>query len=134
MPDAPKVTKPALDIPIMGSSDNATVLTNHPEPDNNPNPVVFFDINIGGQKNRRFSMIFKKLSFSIAEYVGRLIIELYKNVAPKTCENFRQLCTGEGKGTDGKVLHYKGSIFHRVINRFMLQGNIRTKLNVIKTF
>jgi len=102
--EVPKVTKPALDIPVPGTSDNAAVLASHPIPDNTNNPIVFFDINVG------------------EEYVGRLIIELYKNVVPKTCENFRQLCTGEGKGVKDSVLHYKGSIFHRVINRFMLQG------------
>lgn len=32
----------------------------------------------------------------------------------------RQLCTGEaGQGRCGKPLHYKGSLFHRVIPDFM---------------
>ena len=38
--------------------------------------------------------------------------------------NFKCLCTGEkGLGqTTKKLLHYKGSIFHRIIPGFMLQG------------
>ena len=27
--------------------------------------------------------------------VGRVIFELFSDVCPKTCENFRALCTGE---------------------------------------
>uniref|UniRef100_A0AAQ5ZVK2 Peptidyl-prolyl cis-trans isomerase n=1 Tax=Amphiprion ocellaris TaxID=80972 RepID=A0AAQ5ZVK2_AMPOC len=56
--------------------------------------------------------------------VGRVVVELFADICPKTCENFRCLCTGEkgiGKGTQ-KPLHYKGCLFHRVVKDFMIQG------------
>lgn len=58
---------------------------------------------------------------------GRIVFELYKDVVAATAENFRQLCTGEhGMGRNGKPLAYKGSIFHRVIPGFMVQGKAAT--------
>lgn len=52
-----------------------------------------------------------------------MLIELRKDVVPKTAENFRCLCTGEkGMGTMGKPLHYKGIKFHKVQRIFMAQG------------
>merc|ERR1712213_189382 len=59
-----------------------------------------------------------------SEILGKIVIELFNDLVPKTAENFRALCTGErGLGaTTDKPLHYKNCIFHRVISKFMLQG------------
>lgn len=67
------------------------------------NPVVFFDISIGGQE------------------MGRMKMELFADIVPKTAENFRQMCTGEFR-KDGIPFGYKGCTFHRVIKDFMIQG------------
>merc|ERR1711972_456424 len=76
------------------------------------NPKVFFDMTLGGAP------------------AGRIVMELRADVAPKTAENFRALCTGEkGTGTQGKPLHFQGSAFHRVIPGFMCQGGDFTKGN-----
>ncbi|KAK3198757.1 hypothetical protein Dsin_022172 [Dipteronia sinensis] len=45
-------------------------------------------------------------------------------------ENFLVLCTGEkGIGKNGKPLHYKGTIFHRVIPMCLFNGGDLTEGN-----
>lgn len=50
--------------------------------------------------------------------MGRIVIGLFGTVAPKTVLNFKTIATN---GINGKT--YEGSTFHRVIQRFMIQGN-----------
>ncbi|EHB08354.1 Peptidyl-prolyl cis-trans isomerase-like 6 [Heterocephalus glaber] len=48
---------------------------------------------------------------------------LYCDTCPKTCRNFQTLCTGKaGFSQRGIRLHYKGSIFHRVVQNGWIQG------------
>ncbi|XP_037075427.1 peptidyl-prolyl cis-trans isomerase H-like [Pollicipes pollicipes] len=67
------------------------------------NPVVFFDIKVGNTE------------------IGRMLVELFADVCPRTAENFRQFCTGEYR-RDGVPMGYKSANFHRVIKDFMIQG------------
>ncbi|WVW78265.1 peptidyl-prolyl cis-trans isomerase H [Kwoniella bestiolae CBS 10118] len=60
-------------------------------------PIVFFDVSIGETP------------------AGRIKMELFSDITPKTAENFRQLCTGEHR------YGYKKATFHR-IPQFMIQG------------
>lgn len=74
-------------------------------PDTTVTDHVFFDVALDGEE------------------LGRVIFGLYGKQAPKTAENFRALCTGErGNGKAGVPLHFKGSVFHRIIPGFMCQG------------
>ena len=69
------------------------------------NPIVFLDLSANNN------------------YLGRIIIELRKDIVPNTAENFRSLCVGD------RGITYKGSKFHRVSPQFMLQGGDITNHN-----
>ncbi|KAI6241773.1 Peptidyl-prolyl cis-trans isomerase [Aphelenchoides fujianensis] len=60
------------------------------------NPIVFLQMAAGGAP------------------IGRIVIELFADVTPRTAENFRQFCTGEMK-KDGVPIGYKNAQFHRII-------------------
>jgi peptidyl-prolyl cis-trans isomerase A (cyclophilin A) len=49
----------------------------------------------------------------LATSAGDIVIEVYPDKAPKTAENFLQYVRDK---------HYDGTIFHRVIDGFMIQG------------
>ncbi|UQX88571.1 peptidylprolyl isomerase [Jatrophihabitans telluris] len=59
---------------------------------------------------------------------GDITINLYGNHAPKTVKNFVELATGAKEWTDPRNRQkstanlYDGTVFHRVIENFMIQG------------
>ena len=69
------------------------------------NPQVYFDISVGKQE------------------LGRIIMMLRADIAPKTAENFRCLCTHE------KGYGYQGSTFHRIIPEFVSISEFDYSLN-----
>ena len=64
----------------------------------NSNPKVYFILKQG------------------SSLIGSIVMELRSDIVPKTCENFRALCTGE------RGFGYQYSSFHRVVPGFVIQG------------
>jgi peptidylprolyl isomerase len=108
-----KVLQPPDELPIIGTY--MGLITGRDSPahmvasqrDGHVVDKVFFEVTIGGKP------------------AGRIVIGLFSDDLPKTCENFRCLATGE----KGGALHFKDSPFHRVIPNFMLQGGDITSGN-----
>ena len=60
--------------------------------------------------------------------MGDIVVDLFPNHAPKTVANFVELATGQREWTHPKTGKksndnlYDGTVFHRVISGFMIQG------------
>ncbi|KPM06805.1 RNA-binding protein [Sarcoptes scabiei] len=98
--DSPEDTKEATD-DDTDEEQEEEILTDKMK----TNPKVFLDFAINSQ------------------YCGRIVILLRKDVVPRTSENFRSLCTHE------KGFGFRGSILHRIIPGFMIQGGDFTNHN-----
>ncbi|MFD1932686.1 MULTISPECIES: peptidylprolyl isomerase [Nonomuraea] len=70
----------------------------------------------------------EKLIANLQTNRGLIKIELFPNKAPKTVRNFVELAEGSkewthpGTGEKSTGRYYDGTIFHRVIDGFMIQG------------
>ncbi|CDW74497.1 peptidyl-prolyl cis-trans cyclophilin-type family protein [Stylonychia lemnae] len=94
------------------------------------------DFTIGSKAGKNLKYFIKKINLA-----GRVVIELFSDITPKTSENFRALCTGNrfnqfklfggqnvhigeygiGKHTK-KKLHYLGCKVHRIVEDFVIQA------------
>ena len=81
------------------------------------NPVVFFEIAAMGGKE------LKDGTKTQPRLLGKLFIELRRDLLPVACANFLTLCEGTiGVGADGVRYHYKGTKIHRVIKDTFFQA------------
>lgn len=79
-----------------------------------------------GSINMKINSI--KTIITLKTNMGDINIELFPEYAPKTVKNFIELALGQREWTDPKTNTktnqplYDGTIFHRVISGFMIQG------------
>jgi peptidyl-prolyl cis-trans isomerase A (cyclophilin A) len=68
------------------------------------------------------------LTATVRTTMGTIVLRLFPEQAPKTVQNFVGLAEGTTEWTDPRTGQrtneplYNGTIFHRVIDKFMLQG------------
>jgi cyclophilin family peptidyl-prolyl cis-trans isomerase len=98
-PPLPKILPPSSEESIIEEmTDSVPEVTNYED----TNTHAYFDINIGD------------------EYAGRVTMQLFDDDVPKTCKNFRYLCSQNIFNEENPT--YQNTIFHRVIIDFMIQG------------
>ena len=74
------------------------------------------------------SIVAERIFATLYTNAGPIRVELFPNHAPKTVQNFVELAEGTRQYTDprtrqpGSGPYYDGTVFHRVIDGFMIQG------------
>lgn len=82
------------------------------------NPVVFLEI----------AVVHGLTAAPAHTVLGRLYIELRRDLVPIAASNFMALCNGEkGYGADGVRYHYKGTKIHRIVKNVVCQGKDRNR-------
>ncbi|KAL3450165.1 cyclophilin-like domain-containing protein [Aspergillus insuetus] len=93
----------------------------------NCNQSSFLSLRSFHQSSADMSKVFFDIQYAptgtSAPKTGRVVFDLFDDVVPRTAKNFRELAKRpQGQG-------YKGSVFHRIIPQFMLQGGDFTRGN-----
>jgi len=87
--------------------------------------LLFAGLATAGEKEKSVA---EPLYATLKTSLGVIVIRLYDEKAPKTVENFVGLASGTKEWTDPKTGEkvkrplYNGTLFHRVIPGFMIQG------------
>src|SRR3954452_20988590 len=74
------------------------------------------------------ALVASQLFATLSTNRGDIRVQLFPDHAPKTVKNFTGLADGSGEWTDprtgskGEGALYAGTVFHRVIDGFMIQG------------
>ena len=77
---------------------------------------------------RQITIVAEHLYATLKTNLGDVEIRLFQDHAPKTVKNFVELATGEREwvnpktGVRSSARLYDGTVFHRVIDGFMIQG------------
>ncbi len=77
---------------------------------------------------REAASVANEVFATLTTSLGKIVIQLYPEQAPETVANFVELAEGTRTWTDPRTGQkseaplYNGTIFHRVIDQFMLQG------------
>jgi cyclophilin family peptidyl-prolyl cis-trans isomerase len=102
----------------------------------NSNTIVYkrkaaleFKKSINDCKGRSYCFMEIRLGDDLPQ---RVLIELFTDIAPDSCENFAKLCGGTFTNKKGEKLTYQGTEFHRIVKGAFVQGGDLSKLGISK--